>query len=238
MTISQTQKTHSKEALIKTLHFFGVIASIILIISISLETFRHDPFMAHSIYFDIQFWICIYFTVDFFIFFFLSENKKKFIAKYSIVIFLSIPYLSIFDYTSIQFTQEQIYLIRFIPLFRGGAALIMLMTMIVKRNSTALFLSYILLLFAIVYFISLMFFIFERGSNADVKNYGDAIWWAAMTVTTLGSNIIPVTTAGKVVTTILAATGMTVFPIFTVYFTTVISRLSQSDNNSNTPKKV
>lgn len=49
-----------------------------------------------------------------------------------------------------------------------------------------------------------------------------------MTVTTLGSNIIPVTTAGKVITTVLAATGMTVFPIFTVYITSVISRLSQT----------
>ncbi|WP_147441368.1 ion channel, partial [Providencia stuartii] len=137
-------------------------------------------------------------------------------------------YLTILDYTSIQFTEEQIYLIRFIPLFRGGAAFVMLMMMVVKRNTTALFLSYIILLFSTVYFISLIFFIFERGNNAEVKNYGDAIWWAAMTVTTLGSNIIPVTTAGKVITTVLAATGMTVFPIFTVYITSVISRLSQT----------
>ncbi len=54
-----------------------------------------------------------------------------------------------------------------------------------------------------------------------------------MTVTTLGSNIIPVTSAGKVITTILAATGMTVFPIFTVYITSIISRLSQSEKESS-----
>ncbi|EMF4711347.1 potassium channel family protein [Providencia stuartii] len=228
MNITAPQTLYSKQTLIKTLHFFGVVASLFLIASISLETFRHDPFLAHSIYFDIQFWICIYFTIDFFIFLFLSKNRKKFIAKYFIIIFLSIPYLTILDYTSIQFTEEQIYLIRFIPLFRGGAAFVMLMMMVVKRNTTALFLSYIILLFSTVYFISLIFFIFERGNNAEVKNYGDAIWWAAMTVTTLGSNIIPVTTAGKVITTVLAATGMTVFPIFTVYITSVISRLSQT----------
>ncbi|MDD9338965.1 MAG: potassium channel family protein [Providencia heimbachae] len=226
------KRLDSKQTLIKTLHFFGVLASLFLIASISIETFRHDPFLKRSIYFDIQFWICIYFTVDFFIFLFISKNKIKFIKKYAVIVLLSVPYLTILDYTSIKFTEEQIYLIRFIPLFRGGAALVMLMMMVVKRNTTALFLSYIILLFSMVYFISLIFFIFERGSNTDVKSYGDAIWWAAMTVTTLGSNIIPVTTAGKIITTILAATGMTVFPIFTVYITTVISRLSQSEKEN------
>ncbi len=169
-----------------------------------------------------------------FLFFYLFQKiKKKFVKKYAIIVLLSVPYLTILDYTSIKFTEEQIYLIRFIPLFRGGAAFVMLMMMVVKRNTTALFLSYMILLFSTVYFISLIFYIFERGLNVDVKTYGDAIWWAAMTVTTLGSNIIPVTSAGKVITTILAATGMTVFPIFTVYITSIISRLSQSEKESS-----
>lgn len=43
-----------------------------------------------------------------------------------------------------------------------------------------------------------------------------------MTVTTLGSNIIPVTSIGKVSTAIVAITGITIFPIFTVYITTMI----------------
>ncbi|EPJ0401288.1 ion channel [Providencia rettgeri] len=223
----------SQETWIKTLHFLGIVASLVLIASISIETFNHDPFLKRSIYFDIQFWICIYFTCDFFIFLFFSKNKKKFVKKYAIIVLLSVPYLTILDYTSIKFTEEQIYLIRFIPLFRGGAAFVMLMMMVVKRNTTALFLSYMILLFSTVYFISLIFYIFERGLNVDVKTYGDAIWWAAMTVTTLGSNIIPVTSAGKVITTILAATGMTVFPIFTVYITSIISRLSQSEKESS-----
>uniref|UniRef100_UPI00201B63F0 hypothetical protein n=1 Tax=Providencia rettgeri TaxID=587 RepID=UPI00201B63F0 len=62
-------------------------------------------------------------------------------------VLLSVPYLTILDYTSIKFTEEQIYLIRFIPLFRGGAAFVMLMMMVVKRNTTALFLSYMILFF-------------------------------------------------------------------------------------------
>lgn len=43
-----------------------------------------------------------------------------------------------------------------------------------------------------------------------------------MTVTTLGSNIIPVTDIGKISTATVAITGITIFPIFTVYITNLI----------------
>ncbi len=71
----------SQKTWIKTLHFLGIVASLVLIASISIETFNHDPFLKRSIYFDIQFWICIYFTCDFFIFLFISKNKKKSLSK-------------------------------------------------------------------------------------------------------------------------------------------------------------
>ena len=227
----QVHDLYKKEPIIKVLYSFILLASLILVVNISIETFRHDSFLQHSIFFKVQFWICIYFTISFFIFLFLSEEKIKFLFKYSIILLLSIPYLNILEYTSLQLTKEQTYLISFVPLFRGGAALVMLVLVIVKRNSTALFISYLLLLFPIIYFISLIFFIFEQNVNAQVKTYGDVIWWAGMTVTTVGSNIIPITSVGKVVTVLLAATGMTAFPVFTVYFTSIVSRLSQSDNN-------
>lgn len=206
-----------------------IVASIILVINISIETFRQDSVFEHSIYFDIQFFICIFFTTTFFIFLYLSDDKLKFITKYSIILLLCIPYLTILDYTSIRLTQEQVYLISFVPLLRGGVALVMLILLLVKRNTTALFISYNLLLFAIVYFISLIFFIYEQNVNPDVKSYGDALWWAGMSVTTLGSNIVPVTNMGKIMTIVLAATGMTAFPIFTVYLTSVVNRLSKSE---------
>jgi len=218
-----------KKPLTKILNFLIIIASLILVFIISLEAFRHDSFLAHSIYFDIQFWICIYFTLNFFIFLFLSDHKFKFLAKYSIIFFLCIPYLTILDYTSIQLTQQQIYLIGFIPLIRGGVALIVLLHLMMERNSTALFISYLLILSAIIYSLSLIFFIFEREVNYQVQTFGDALWWAGMTVTTVGSNIVPLTNVGKIVTTVLAATGMTTFPIFTVYFTTIVNRLSKTD---------
>ena len=54
--------------------------------------------------------------------------------------------------------------------------------------------------------------------------YGDALWWAFMDVTTVGSNIIAVTATGRVLSVLLAALGMMMFPIFTVYVTSLIQK--------------
>lgn len=45
-----------------------------------------------------------------------------------------------------------------------------------------------------------------------------------MDVTTVGSNIIAVTATGRVLSVLLAALGMMMFPIFTVYVTSLVER--------------
>ena len=45
-----------------------------------------------------------------------------------------------------------------------------------------------------------------------------------MDVTTVGSNIIAVTATGRVLSVLLAALGMMMFPIFTVYVTSLIQK--------------
>ena len=57
--------------------------------------------------------------------------------------------------------------------------------------------------------------------------YGDALWWAFMDVTTVGSNIIAVTVTGRVLSVLLAALGMMMFPIFTVYVTSLVQKRNQ-----------
>ena len=51
-----------------------------------------------------------------------------------------------------------------------------------------------------------------------------------MDVTTVGSNIIAMTTTGRVLSVLLAALGMMMFPIFTVYVTQIYTRNRKSDS--------
>ena len=61
---------------------------------------------------------------------------------------------------------------------------------------------------------ALIFFIFLFGylfyvSEPDVRNLGDGIWWALVTITTVGyGDITPVTTLGRVVASSLLLLGL------------------------------
>ena len=66
------------------------------------------------------------------------------------------------------------------------------------------------------------YFLIEQKVNPEVKDYNDALWWAFMDVTTVGSNIIAITPTGRILSVLLAALGMMMFPIFTVYVTSLV----------------
>jgi voltage-gated potassium channel len=211
------------------LNLFAVIASVILVSTISLEALGDNPFSQPSNYSKIQLYICIYFIFDLFILFILAESKLQFFKRYTFILLMAIPYLSLIADVHLKLNQEQIYLIHLIPLFRGAIAIVFIVSIVVQHNTTALFISYLIFLASIIYFLTLIFFVVEHGVNPSVKTYADSLWWAAMTVTTLGSNIQPVTIAGKFITTAMALVGLTIFPIFTAYMTTFINRIAQNE---------
>lgn len=212
----------------RVLNAFGVVAALVLVVSISVEAFSGQVFTQDSVYARVQLWVCLYFLLNFFLLLVMAPKKMVFFFRHLLLILLSVPYLSLIDYWALSFSHELLYILKFLPILRGGVALIVLVKMVVTNRITGLFISYLVIFFSVVYFQTLIFFVFEKGVNPLVVTYYDALWWASMTVTTVGSNIVPVTALGKVSTALLATCGMTVFPIFTVYITSLVQRMNQS----------
>ena len=77
--------------------------------------------------------------------------------------------------------------------------------------------AYVVTVVMFTYISALLFYDCEIGVNSSLKSFGDALWWAGMNVTTVGAEIFPVTTTGKIICVILPVVGMMFFPIFTVY---------------------
>lgn len=226
--------THAfpKEKVLDILHILILLLSVFLIVCISIDTFNNISFLTQSTYLKIQLWVCIFFLFDFLMEFILSDRKFRFLGTHFIFFLISIPYLNIIDHYQLSFSSEVNYLIRFMPLIRGGYALASVVGWLTKNKISGLFVSYITILLSVIYFSSLMFFVLEHKVNPMVITYSDSIWWAFMNVTTVGSNIYAQTETGKILSVVLAALGMMMFPVFTVYITNVIQTANKKSNAS------
>ena len=60
----------------------------------------------------------------------------------------------------------------------------------------------------------LYFFVLEHAVNPMVTRYTDALWWAFMDVTTVGSNIYAVTATGKILSVVFGCIGYDDVPYF------------------------
>ena len=208
------------------LHILILLLSVFLIITISIDTFHNISFLNQGNYMEIQLWICSFFMFDFL----LEYLRNRFIF-----FLVSIPYLNIFSYLNLNFSSETYYFLRFIPLVRSGYALAIVVGWLSYNKISSLFISYVTMLMATVYFSSLIFFVLEHAVNPMVTRYTDALWWAFMDVTTVGSNIYAVTATGKILSVVLAALGMMMFPIFTVYVTSLLQKFNAQDKETQKP---
>jgi voltage-gated potassium channel len=83
---------------------------------------------------------------------------------------------------------------------------------------------------AVVFIGALGIFIFESGSNKTIGSFGDALWWAVVTATTVGyGDVSPVTIEGRMIAVVLMLTGIGVIGIFTA---TIASLFFEQEEHS------
>ena len=218
------------------LHIIVLVLSVLLIVTISVDTFKNIQYNSEPEFVKFEFWICIIFLVDFFFEMAVARNKGTFFLRNIVFFLISVPYLAILKYFDVAITPTAAYILRFVPFVRGGYALALVVGWFTSSRATSLFVTYLATLVSGIYFSSLIFYVFEHGPNSLVVNYDDALWWALMDCTTVGSTIVAVTPVGRVLSVLVAALGMMMFPIFTVYITSIITKYhSASHDDSDDP---
>lgn len=198
--------------------------SVVLVGFIAYDTLNAISFVENRPYMTFQLWVCIIFMVDFAIGLTFSRRKWQYVARRWLFLLISIPYLNIIEALQLDIPDQWLYLIRFIPLIRGALALSIAISYITTNRLTGLFYSYLIILIAIIFFASLIMLQYEQPVNPQIPDYQTALWWACMDATTIGSDINPVTGVGKILAILLAAMGMILFPLFTVYFTALVDK--------------
>lgn len=207
----------------RIMNFIVLVLSIWLIVWISIDTFEKVDFLENHSYMQFQFWVCMFFILDFFVGLWYADDKWQFFRHRIVFLLLSIPYLNIINQMNIHLSPDALYFVRFIPLARGALALSIVMGYLSSNAINSLFSSYIVIMIMVAYFCSLIFFQREHGVNPQVNTYWTALWWTAMNMSTVGCDISPVTIAGKIVAVVLPISGMIMFPLFTVYLTNYVT---------------
>jgi len=73
----------------------------------------------------------------------------------------------------------------------------------------------------------------EGGENASIHSFADALWWAVVTITTVGyGDMVPVTAAGRAVATVLMLGGIAFFSGVTANLASFLVRGGEADRKA------
>lgn len=204
-------------------HLLVLAGAVLLMVLISIDTFRNISFVGNPTYLRIQFWICLLFMADIIIEMVTSPRHWHYLATHIFFLLISVPYINVLWWLGINISGEMAFLLRYIPMLRAAYVFAIIGGALSSNGVQTMFKGYIILLVMVLYFASMMFFVEEHKVNPEVHTYWSALWWAWMCMTTAGSYISEYTVTGKVLSVVLSAGGLILFPVFTVYITNAVT---------------
>src|SRR5258708_9994118 len=105
--------------------------------------------------------------------------------------------------------------IRIVRVLRGARATKLLAEAILERRGQGLLLAVLLVSMLLVVFASIGILQFETVPHAHIKSADDALWWAIVTITTVGyGDRYPVTSEGRLLAAGLMVFGVALFGTF------------------------
>ena len=231
--------------MLKIINIFTLVASILLLASLSAEIIYSEEMSQFSgAYSWAMFGVCIIFIIDFFALVVHSEHPWRFLLRNFIVLLLSVPYHTLFMWFNIAVGHNGEMVLSGIVMLRAVMALYITLRWLIARRTTRLLWAYIATVVVCTDFAALFFYEYEAPVNSAVHGFGDALWWACMNMTTVGAEIFPVTAIGKVICVVLPIIGMAMFPVFTVYVTSLYTpherrgtTLADDSTNKNQEKR-
>lgn len=157
------------------------------------------------------------FFVDVVIRFIISKNKWQFIKQNPFIVIAAIPLESIFQ------TARIAHLFRLLRLFAISKNYLGTLFAILKTNGLDKVLTVSLIL---IFFAGASVTVIEP----NIETFGDGIWWAVVTTTTVGyGDISPGTALGRLLATVLMLTGIGLIGMLTSSLTTFFIK-EQQDN--------
>lgn len=206
ITLKQRQAIHPFNILI-------LVLSVYVIVALLVNTFGHLPPETSKLLRDIDHSICFFFFIDFIVRFTSARNKLEYMKWGWIDLLSSIPVFDVFVAARV---FRVVQLLRVLRAFRS-------MRMVLKyyfsNKVKGAFTSIGIIAILMVIFSAIGILNVEKDApNGNIKTAEDALWWAYVTITTVGyGDKFPVTTEGRLIAVALITVGMGLFGTFTAY---------------------
>jgi voltage-gated potassium channel len=172
--------------------------------------------------------ICILFLADWGYYLIVSKDKKRYFKRHFLDLISSIPFAQILRPFRIIRAVRIIRLLRLVRGMRGAERFISIFT---KNKARSVMSIYIVITTIIYFYGTLGIYNFEADINKNINSFGDAMWMAFTTLTTVGyGDCYPITAGGRILCAMLVLTGMGLFSLFTAEFATYILKQVKRNN--------
>ncbi|AKD56299.1 ion transporter [Spirosoma radiotolerans] len=156
--------------------------------------------------------ICLYFLYDFFLRLYQADDKWKFLQWGWIDLLASIPALDWFR------LGQLVRVVRILRMVRSFRSIRDFLHYLFRDRANGTLAVVLLSSVLLMIFGAIAILYAERVPDANIKTPSDALWWAFVTITTVGyGDRFPVTTFGRLIAAVLMIAGVGLFGTFTGY---------------------
>lgn len=178
----------------------------------------------------LDFLICSIFILQLGVDLIRAANKKHFIKRHWIDFVASLPMIEPLRYARL------FSILRIILVIRSSRSVIK--QILNNKHETTLASILLLMVILLTAGSSMMLFIEGHSPDANIKNGGDAMWWALVTISTVGyGDHYPVTDAGRILAAGLIICGVGLFGMISGLVTSMITSPSKVQTSRSENKE-
>ncbi|MGO2132459.1 MAG: ion transporter [Halomonas sp.] len=169
--------------------------------------------------------VCFFFFLDFAIRFRAARNKWRFMRWGWIDLLASIP-------AGMLFAGRLVRMVQVIRVLRAIKSMNMIWRILFRNRAEGLFASVATATLLLVAFGSMTMLLVESPNpESSIDTAEEALWWAFVTVTTVGyGDYYPITTLGRVVAVALMIAGVGLFGSFAAYISSLFIGDQEDEN--------
>ncbi|ROV61202.1 ion transporter [Vibrio ponticus] len=204
----------------KPMSLLSLILSFMALFVISALLFLPINSETRQILIGLDFVVCSIFLLQLTIDLIRAENRAGFMKKHWIDFIASVPMIEPLRFARI------FHILRVILVIRSSRNIIK--QLLSNRKETTIASILLLLVVLLTLGSSVMLFVEGHSPEANIKTGGDALWWALVTISTVGyGDHYPVTEVGKVVAAAIILSGVGLFGMISGLITSVITSPSK-----------